>query len=132
MTVAAWLSVYAERWDCKVCIAGKRRESYVCPNREGDINEAMRRLSQFDTEDFPGILDRYDRSGVCPYMLITPLVREFASSRRWVESGNIGFSFLEAPQWYLEALALYDTETGRAMRFRQAEGAANGNGRKRK
>ena len=56
------------------------------------------------------------------------IVRDFIASRRWAEAGNIGFSFLNAPHWYLQAMALYDTEAGRAMRFKQKEDAAKSKG----
>jgi hypothetical protein len=89
----------------------------------------MQRLSPLDPVDFPNTLARYDQAGVCPYVFVSQWVREFIASRRWFESGNIGFSFLEAPQWYLEALSLHDTESSRAMSMKQKEGD---HGRKRK
>jgi hypothetical protein len=121
VTVAAWLSVYAESWDCQACLSGKRRSAYICPNRGGSIDTAVQRLSKIKKEDCPSVIARYDYSGVCPYMFITQIVREFMASRRWFDSGNVGFSFLQAPTWYTEALALYDMESSRAMRCKQKE-----------
>ena len=132
MTVAAWLAAYSERWDCKACIAGERRRSYICPNRDGSLSDAMQRLSKFAPDDFPNILLRFDKAGVCPYMLISPLVRQFTASRRWFDTGQVGFSFLEAPSWYIEALNLYDIEAGRAMRFKSKEERSNGPRKHRK
>ena len=121
MTVAAWLSVYGDSWDCQACMDGKRRQEYVCPNRDGTMAEAVRRLRKIPKSDIPNVVTRLDYASVCPYMFVTPLVREFLASRRWFDAGNIGFSFLQAPSWYLEALAVYDMESSRAMKFRQAE-----------
>lgn len=121
MTIAAWLSVYADSWDCRACTDGKRRQEYICPNRGGSVDDAMRQLSKIRKQDCPSTIARYDYAGVCPYTVITPLVQQFTSSRRWFDSGNLGFSFLQAPTWYTEALALYDSESNRAMRCKQAE-----------
>lgn len=121
MTVAAWLSVYGDRWDCQACQDGKRRQDYICPNRGGSHDAAMQQLRKISRKDCPSVIARYDYASVCPYMAITPIVQEFAASRRWFEHGNIGFSFLQAPKWYSEALALYDAASGRAMRFKQKE-----------
>lgn len=85
------------------------------------MSEAMRRISKVKKDTVPNVIARYDYAAVCPFMVISPLVRGFMASRRWFDSGNLGFSFLQAPTWYLDALALYDMESGRAMKFKQKE-----------
>jgi len=81
----------------------------------------MQRLSKIKKRDVPNVIARYDYAAVCPYMVISPLVREFMASRRWFDSGQLGFSYLQAPTWYTEALGIYDSEAGRAMQFKRKE-----------
>ena len=108
LVVAAWVSVFADSYRCEGC----KRKHYICPMRQGNIDEARKRLKH---GAYANPMDEADYSGVCPRMFVTTWTGYVMKARRWWETGQLGIDFLRAPVWVGDAFAILDSQVSEAL-----------------
>lgn len=117
LNIAAWAAVLGS-WDCATCC---RPSSYVCPVRHsGAYREADAKWASASIRSTRPFIFQAEDIGICPMAFFTDRVRSMMQMRRWFDTGQLGVTYMEAPEWFVDALSVLSAAVSEAREFVRA------------
>jgi len=89
----------------------------VCPVRQQGAYARANELVPTEAAGCKPLIFIADELNVCPFTFLTPWVRQVIQAQSWFQTGQLGFSYLEARDWVPRAFSVLTAEHAEAVQF---------------